>query len=199
MAIKQKKVKTVQDVFDPLFQLIAEKGWENYSSVNMAEDLKLSRLEFYKLFSSKQDILSRFTQFVTEQVIASFEPSATEKDSLFDLLMLRFETMKPYKLGLTRLYNETVGHATPTAPAMLPDLMKACAWMVGMASSDTAPFLVHFKAQKLLYIYLMAYKVWIRDTSEDLDLTLVEIDRRLEQVKSFQEFFSSLSFPRRQI
>lgn len=192
MVARVKKIKEPAQAFKPLFDLVAKKGWENYSLVEMAEDLKLSRADFYKFFSTKQDILTQFTRHITTKLIEAFEPSLTERDSLFDLLMLRFETMKPYKAGLTRLYNETVGHATPTAPLMLPDLKEASEWMVGMATSQEAPYLVHFRAEKLLYVYLMAYKVWIRDTSEDLDLTLVEVDKRLDQILGFQEFFKPL-------
>lgn len=191
MVAGKKKLKNPSDYFEPLFALVAEKGWEGYSLPHMAEDLGLSRKDFYLLFPSKQAILASFTKHITEQIIEDFEPSPTERESLFDLLMLRFEVMKPYKSGLALLYNETVGHATPTAPMMLPELKQAAEWMVGIAASDTAPYLIHFRAEKLLYVYLMTYKVWIRDQSEDLDLTLVELDRRLDQVASFQGLFKS--------
>jgi AcrR family transcriptional regulator len=188
-----KKTKKSADIFVRLFEAVSEKGWEAYSLPEMANDMGIPLSEFYARFPTKQDILRQFIQHITAKIMVDFAPSPSERETLFDVMMLRFEAMAPYKAGLARLYNETVGHATPTAPLMLPDLMQASEWMSGLAQNNETPYLIHLKPQKLLYTYLMAYKVWIRDDTPDLQFTLVEIDRRLDQIQGFQEFLKPLS------
>src|SRR5215472_19195355 len=99
-------------IIDAALARMASDGWRHLSLAAIADAAGLPILRVYRTFGSKQAILRGLHRRIDEAALAEpppAEPGERPRDRLFDLLMRRFDTLRPYKPTLEVLRRELPG------------------------------------------------------------------------------------------
>jgi AcrR family transcriptional regulator len=172
-------------IIDAAFAQIPGTGWRRLSLAAIAAAAGLPVLRVYRNFRSKQEILCGFLGRIDEAVIAD-PPPAEEgehpRDRLFDLMMRRFDALRPYKPALEVLRRELPSDP----PAMLvaaAALLRSVRWMHEAAEIETGGIRGAIAIKLTTAAYMAAARVWHRDDSPDLGPTMAALDSRLRRVE----------------
>jgi len=172
-------------IIDAAFTLISTDGWRRLSLAAVAGASALPILRVYRHFHSKQAILCRFFQRIDEAVLA--EPPAAEagehpRDRLFDLLMRRFDALRPYKPAIEVLRRELPSDP----PSMLvagAALLRSMRWMLEAADIPTGGIQGAIAVKLTGAAYLASARAWYRDDTPDLGRTMAALDARLRRIE----------------
>lgn len=174
-------------IIDAAFARIPTHGWRQLSLAAIAAAAGLPILRVYRSFHSKQAILCGFFRRIDEAVLAeppAAEPDERPRDRLFDLLMRRFDALRPYKPALEVLRREL-----PSDPvAMLAAgaaLLRSMRWMLEAADLATGGMRGAIAVRLTAAAYLAAARVWRRDDSPDLGQTMAALDVRLRRIEGW--------------
>jgi AcrR family transcriptional regulator len=178
-------VSEADSIIDAAFARIPTEGWRRLSLASIAAAAGLPILRVYRNFHSKQAILCAFFQRIDEAVLAE-SPAAEEgervRDRLFDLIMRRFDALRPYKGALEVLRREL-----PTDPAATVvaggALLRSMRWMLEAADITTGGIRGRIAIKLTGAAYLATMRVWRRDESSDLGQTMAALDMRLRRVE----------------
>ncbi len=169
---------------DCALALAAERGWRRVSLGDIAAAAKLPLAELYGLYPSRAAILAAFFRGIDEAVLAQGKPEGeTPRDRLFDLLMRRFEAMRPHKPGLEAI----LGEAARDPLALLcaaPRLKRSMAWTLEAAGIASHGLLGCLSAKALAAVYLASLRSWLADDSADMSRTMAALDRHLRRAES---------------
>jgi len=172
-------------IIDATLRLIARGGWRRLSLAAIAAEAGLPILTLYRNFGSKSAILVAFLRRIDETVLAApLEAPEDERprDRVFDLLMRRFDALRPYRDALEVLGRELPSDP-PAALAAGARLLCSMAWMLEAAGIATDGLRGIVAAKLTTGAYLAAARVWRRDDSPDLAPTMAALDRRLRGVE----------------
>ena len=182
---KSSKFKIIEESF--LF--IDKIGWKEFSIERFAEENKYKTSEVKKFIGNKNDLLIEFSKMIDEKVelnidIKEFENSDV-KDNIFELIMMRFDAMTPFKGGLKKIINEI------KSPIILKEISQNI--LVSMdfylefsnAYDDTIFDVI--KKKSLFLIYSYCFKAWLNDDSKELSKTMSELDRLLNYAEKFSK------------
>jgi len=198
-------------IIDAALELAATRGWADTGLADIAATAGVSLAELHDRFRSKTEILLELMQRVDQQVLAATPPlpgtaagaegiagpgqtepdagrtggvSETPRDRLFDLLMRRFDALKPYRAGLARVVRDR-----PREPAALAVLGTRLGWSIAwvQVAAGLSPdgWRGKLRTVALEAIYLDTFKVWLDDDSADLARTMAALDNRLRQAEQF--------------
>jgi AcrR family transcriptional regulator len=172
-------------IIEAAFARIASVGWRRLSLSAIAEEAGLPILRVYRIFRSRQAILCGFIRRIDERVLA--EPPAAEEDErprdrLFDLLMRRFDALRPYRPALDVLRRELAGDPV-SGVAATAALARSMRWMLEAADIPTAGLRGAVAVKLTGAAYLAALRVWRGDDSVDLAQTMAALDARLRRIE----------------
>ncbi len=182
---KSSKFKIIEESF--LF--IDKIGWKEFSIERFAEENKYKTSEVKKFIGNKNDLLIEFSKMIDEKVelnidIEEFE-NTDVKDNIFELLMMRFDAMTPFKSGLKKIINEI------KSPIILKEisqniLVSMDFYLEFSNAYDHSIFDV-IKKKSLFLIYSYCFKAWLNDDSKELSKTMSELDRLLNYAEKFSK------------
>jgi AcrR family transcriptional regulator len=186
----------VDRIIDAAVARIAADGWRRLSLAAIAAEAELPILRVYRAFHSKQAILCGFFRRIDEAVLA--EPPTAEadehpRDRIFDLLMRRFDALRPYKPVLEALRRELPADPI-TALCLSRRLLRSMRWMLDAADIATDGFSGAVALRLTGGAYLSAMRVWRGDDSPDLARTMAALDVRLRRI---ERWLSPLHYPPR--
>jgi AcrR family transcriptional regulator len=98
-------------IIDAALARMVSEGWRQLSLAAIAEAAGLPILQVYRIFGSKQAILRGLYRKIDQAVLAQPPQAEAEerpRDRLFDLLMRRFDALKPHRPALKVLRRELV-------------------------------------------------------------------------------------------
>ncbi|HTV46796.1 MAG TPA: TetR family transcriptional regulator [Stellaceae bacterium] len=172
-------------IIDAALRLIAEQGWRRLALGAVAAEADLPILAVYRDFGSRLAILSGFFRRIDEAVLAApieAEADARPRDQVFDLLMRRFDALRPYRDALLVLGRELP--AEPCAAlAVGARLLRSIAWTLEAAGISAAGVGGALATKLTTAAYLATMRVWLRDDSPDLAPTMAALDRRLRGIE----------------
>ena len=176
-----RKIDVAERVIDAAMSLAAERGWRDLSLAEIAQAAKLPLSKVYPEFPSKQAILGRLMRRVDGAVLAEEDQDPAQgsaRDRLFDVIMRRFDALRPYKAGLGNvIYDQS---RDPLAVlCALPRLCGSMALMLESARLSADGPIGCLRVKGLTAIYLATLRDWLRDDSADLAKTMASLDRRL--------------------
>jgi AcrR family transcriptional regulator len=174
-------------IIDATLALIPTEGWRRLSLSAIAAAAELPILQVYRVFHSKQAILSGLFSRIDQIVLAeppAAEPDERPRDRLFDLLMRRFDALQPYKAALDVLRRELPGNPV-TALCAGASLLRSMRWMLEAAEIPTSGVRGAIAVKLAAGGYLSAMRVWQRDDSEDLARTMAALDARLRRIEGW--------------
>lgn len=178
-------VSEADRIIDAALARIPIEGWRQLSLASIAAAAGLPILRVYRNFHSKQAILCAFLHRIDEAVLA--EPPPPEegerpRDRLFDLLMRRFDVLRPYKAAIAVLRRDLP--LDPVAMLIMgSSLLRSMRWMHEAAHIATYGARGGIAVRFTIAAYLGAMRVWLRDDSADLGQTMAALDARLRRIE----------------
>jgi ubiquinone biosynthesis protein COQ9 len=171
------------------FQRAAEVGWARVTVVDAARAAGLSLAEARVRFPGKHAILLRFGQRLDQAALSATPGDGPIRDQLFDLLMSRFDAMKPHREGVRALLRYL-----PCDPATT--LLLGCAtrrsmrWMLHAAGQPTTGVRGALRIKGLVGVWTWTLRTFVRDDSDDLSATMAALDTTLGRVHQMAMWIS---------
>lgn len=177
--------------------LAATKGWRRTELADIAAAARVPLDQAYGHFRSKYAILAGFRRSIDQAVLAQPAPASGDapRDRLFDVLMRRFDALKPYRAGLRAILRESIGD--PLAAKGLPGFFRSMMWMRQAAALPAAGCRGRLACRLTAALYLSVVPVFLRDESADLGSTMAALDRRLRQAETVLGTFRPMAEPLR--
>jgi AcrR family transcriptional regulator len=172
-------------VIDAALAQMASDGWRHLSLAAIADSAELPILRVYRTFGSKQAILRGLYRRIDEAALAELplaEPSERPRDRLFDLLMRRFDTLRPYKPALEAMRRELPGDPV-TILCSGACLLRSMRWMLEAADISTGGIRGAVAVKLTAAAYLSTMLVWQGDDSPDFARTMAALDSRLRRIE----------------
>ena len=169
-------------LLDRAFEIIQREGWEKFSLLNLSKQEKINIKEVKNYFKNKNEIIDRFSLMIDSKVeskvnLDDFKISS-KKDNLFELIMIRLEEMKRYKISLINII-DSAKHKPILVSKISKNVMNTLDFYLELTSCyESSPFDL-LKKQTLFFIYSFTFKTWLKDETEDLASTMAELDRLL--------------------
>ncbi len=199
MAMKRRPRVSAQDprqrVIAAALDLAAKEGWRGLGLAEIAAAARVPLAELYRLFRSRTGILVAFRRGIDEAVLGE-GPVAAEgsaRDRLFEILMRRFERLKPYRPGLRAILRD----GDPTLLCLLPGVLRSMAWMLEAAGIAAGGVRGRLARRLVAAIYLSVLPTFFRDEGRDLGTTMAALDRRLRQAETMVTALAPLLARRR--
>lgn len=177
---------------DAFLGRIAEKGYADVSLREVAEAAGLGFADLYRVYPDKLSLAAAFMARIDAEVMAgtpsSIDPEETPRDRLFDVMMHRYDALRPHRAALRAL--RRAGTRDPMlAIAMGPPLRRSMAAMLEAASvaSDGLPGAL--RQNGLLAIHYAVSRVFDRDETQDLSKTMAALDSRLKTAERWSQLF----------
>ncbi|HTR87549.1 MAG TPA: helix-turn-helix domain-containing protein [Reyranella sp.] len=188
---------------DAFLRLIGERGYAGVTLADVAEAAGLGMAELHRLHRDKVALIVAFLERIDEEVLAGTprtrDPEETARDRLFDVMMRRYDALRPYKSPLAELRRATMRDpilGLALAPA-LQRSMAATLEAAGIASDGLAGAV---RCQALLAIHYAVSRVFDKDESGDLSQTMAALDGRLKTAERWSQTldkFANSGWPRR--
>jgi AcrR family transcriptional regulator len=163
--------------------IAAERGWHAVTADAIAAEAGLPAAAVHNHFPAKALILGAFIRMLDDRVLAEeapFDELDSERDRLFEMLMLRFDAMQPYKPALRQIARD-LPRDPLSALANGPSAALSMAKMLAAAGSDTRGLAGVARAHGLLFAWLATVRTWLDDESPDLTRTMATLDRHLRR------------------
>jgi len=172
------------------FALIKEIGWNNFDIKTLSKKEKISEEEIKFFFSCKYSLIERFIKMIDSEVESNLSldemRESSVKDNLFEVIMLRFDVMEPYKIELSEL----IKNATKN-PALFSVISKnvinSMDFYLEISNSYKGLTIDLFKKNFLFIIYSYTFKIWLEDNSDDLSKTMAALDKSLSIADNLQK------------
>jgi ubiquinone biosynthesis protein COQ9 len=171
------------------FQLAAENGWTRFTIADAARAAGLPLARARVRFPGKHALLRRFGGHLDQMALAAATHDGPVRDQLFDLLMSRFDTMKPHREGIRALLR-----SLPSDPATALQLTCSTArgmrWMLHAADQPTSGIRGALRVKGLVAVWVWAMRAFERDESEDLSATMAALDTALGRAHEMVRWIS---------
>lgn len=176
---------------DAFLGLIAEKGYVAVSLREVAEAAGLGLAELYQLYPDKVALAAAFMARIDAEVLAGTprrnDPEETARDRLFDVMMRRYDALRPYRAALRAI--RRAGTRDPMlALALGPALRRSMAAMLEAASVPSDGLSGALRQNGLLAIHYAVSRVYDRDETADLSKTMAALDSRLKMAERWSQF-----------
>ncbi|HTZ76693.1 MAG TPA: helix-turn-helix domain-containing protein [Stellaceae bacterium] len=168
-------------ILDAALDLAGRSGWRNASLGAIAGEAGMPIGEVYGEFRSRAAIVRGLMSRTDAEVLATpTDADETPRDRLFDILMRRFDQLKPHRASLRSIARDLLADP-PAALCSAPALLRSMAWMLEAAGVGTTGLCGRLRVRALVLLYLSVMRVFLADESEDLARTMAALDRRLRQ------------------
>ena len=174
--------------------LIEEIGWENFSLEKLARKELIKTEDLNLFFSDKNQLIECFSEMIDEQVIkeidlAEFNQNSV-KDNIFELIMLRFEKLDPYKKSLTILLKE-LKYKPRVLNKITKKIFNSLDLFLEISNAKSNYVFDFFKLNIMFIIYGYTFKIWLEDDTKDMAKTMAEVDKWLSEAEIYAKKFSA--------
>ncbi len=186
-------------VVDAFLGLVAEKGFAEVSLRDVAAAAEMGLADLYRLYRDKVALTGAFLARVDAAVLAGtpreVDPEETARDRLFDVMMRRYDALKPHRPALQAIRRAATRDPL-LALALGPALRRSMAAMLEAAglSSEGLPGAV--RQNGLLAIDYAVSRVFDRDETMDLSKTMAALDGRLKTIERWAQHFERYTVSR---
>lgn len=183
---RQSKDKPDDLILDAALEWAAKLGWRSLNMSDLAEATGLTLAEIHAIYPCKQHILNGLVRRVDEQIFASGDADGDGiRDRLFDMLMRRFDVLNPLKPAITAIARDS--WCDPVAFLITgPRMLSSMYWMLEAAGASPNGLIGAARCKVLGLIYANAFRVWLRDDTQDMARTMAALDRGLQQAERLE-------------
>ena len=170
------------------FKLIEEIGWNNFSLEKLAkkESIKIEDLNFF--FKDETELIENFSEMIDEQVIKEVDLNEfnqnSVKDNIFELIMVRFEKLDPYKKSLDILLKE-LRYKPKILNKLTKKIFNSLDLFLEISNAKSNYVFDFLKLNIMFIIYGYTFKIWLEDDSEDMSKTMAEVDKWLSEAEGY--------------
>jgi AcrR family transcriptional regulator len=160
-------------------RLAAERPWADVTLVDIAESAGMTLTALKKEFASKGEIIAAFASEVDDEVLARAPkrtPEQPARDTLFEVIMCRFDILTPYRRALQSIVASGLGD-----PAHVRPVLVSQRWMLEAAGVNTAGLEGGIKVAGLATVYASVFRTWLSDDDPGQARTMAALDRRLRR------------------
>ena len=196
MATKPRRDKQAR-IVDAALQLAAERGWAEITLDDIAAAAKLDADEVYRLTPTKSAVLNAFVRRTDLAVLESQpvadeeEAESTTHDRLFDVLMRRFEVLRPDRAALGVLCRDLPRDPIALA-ATIPQAHCSFGRMLQAAGVSTKGLLGLARIHAITAVWLATQRTWFSDEGPDMARTMAVLDRNLRRMEESVGLFVGL-------
>jgi len=188
-------------VLDAFLALIAEKGFAEVTLRDVAAAADLGLADLYRLYPDKVALAAAFMARIDAAVLAGtpgqVDPEETARDRLFDVMMRRYDALRPHRDALRAL--RRAGTRDPLlALALGPALRRSMGAMLEAASLSSEGLPGALRQNGLLAIHYAVSRVFDRDDTVDLSKTMAALDSRLKMAERWSQLFEKYAVSRRE-
>lgn len=184
---------------DAFLRLIAEKGYSTVSLREVAEAAGLGVAELYRLYPDKVALASAYMAKTDAEVLAGTprqsDPEETARDRLFDVLMRRYDVLRPNRTALAALRRAALRDPL-LAIELGPALRRSMAAMLEAASLPSDGLAGALRQNGLLAIDYAVARVFDQDDTTDLSKTMAALDGRLKMAERWAQLFEKYGVSR---
>ena len=177
---------SLERLVDAALKLAGERPWAQISLREIAREAGLSLAELHEAAPSKSHVVRAFLRRIDAAVLAGPAPDLSEpvRDRLFDVLMRRFDALKPHKAAVSSIVD---GLTRDPLQALCgwPALLRSMSWMLEAAGLDTSGIRGALRAKGLALVWLSSLRTFLTDESEDLSATMAALDAALKRAEPF--------------
>jgi AcrR family transcriptional regulator len=160
------------------FRLAADAGWARMTIADAARSAGLSLAEARVRFPGKRALLLRFGQLLDQAALSGASGEGSVRDQLFDLLMGRFDAMKPHRDGMRALVRY-LPCDSGTAMLLSCATKRSMRWMLQAVGQPTTGVRGALRVRGLLAVWAWTMRTFERDETEDLSATMAALDTAL--------------------
>ena len=176
-------------VIKAALEISAQNGWLNVQLSDIAAKTAIDIDDIYDHFYDRTDILATYGRMLDRRILRNYqEPDAGEshRDTLFDLLMDRFEILNEDREGVCAIIR-----SFRYDPKQAIHLGKSMSQLLDGAGINTNGLKGALKIAGLTAIYIKTLYVWVKDDSPDMSKTMAELDKNLGRA---EQWSSKLGF-----
>ena len=181
-----KRTTPLERLVDAALKLASERPWARITLGEIAAEAALSLAELHEAAPAKSHIVRAFLRRIDAAVLAGPAPDLSEpaRDRLFDVLMRRFDALKPHKAAVASIVD---GLSRDPVQALCgwPALLRSMSWMLEAAGLDASGIKGALRARGLALVWLTGLRNFLTDESEDLSATMAALDRALKRAEPF--------------
>ena len=169
-------------ILDAALAVAAERGWRQATLSDVAAHAGCGLADVYRRFPSKGAVMRAAVARIDTAVLSDIEAGQDEsfRDRLFDLLMRRYDALKPHRAVIEACWRDLRRDPIAGAP-LAPALARSMAWMLEAAGAPPRMPFGLVRVKLLAGIHLSTMRVWLQDDSEDLGRTMASLDRALKR------------------
>ena len=190
---------SAETVLDAFIGLISEQGFVEVTLRDVAATADLGLADLYRLYPDKVALAGAFMARIDAAVLAGTprqaDPEETARDRLFDVMMRRYDALKPYRAASSAI--RRAGTRDPLlALALGPALRRSMAAMLEAAALPSDGLRGAVRQNGLLAIHYAVARVFDRDDSVDLSKTMAALDSRLKMAERWSQLFEKYTVSR---
>jgi len=174
--------------------LAEERGWNSIGLPDIAGKAGITMADLRKEFGAKTAVLDAFRREVDYAVLAQ-STTTTEgdgpRDRLFDVMMIRFEVMLPYRPALRRIAEDLRERPGELAQLVYPALNTQY-WMLQAAGIGAEGASGFPRVLSLMTTHTRVFQIWLEDEDPAMAQTMAALDRRLRRAEQVAERLNSL-------
>ena len=187
--MSQKPKNSVHEqAIDVLLNLLADREWADISLQDIAAKAGVSLAELRGAFPSKGAVLGGFARRIDQEVLKPAQEieGQVARERLFDVMMRRFEALKPYKAAVRSARRGLMGD--PLAASSWNKVeVNSAQWMLAAAGIQESGPYAALKAQGLAVIFADVLGTFLDDDDPDLTKTMRDLDRQLRRAERMVE------------
>lgn len=173
---------------DALLDLLADREWNAVSLPDIADKAGLTLAELRAAYPSKGAILAGFAKRIDQSVLKADSDLADQpaRERLFDVMMRRFDALKPYKRAIASARRGLL--ADPLAASAWNSVeVNSAQWMLAAAGIKESGPGAAVKAQGLAMIFASVLATFLDDDDPDLTKTMRDLDIHLRRAERLVE------------
>ncbi len=164
----QEKHSSQEEILQNAFDRIYQEGLQVWLASHTIENLE----ELLKIFESH--IGEKLQESINIHTLQGVSP----KERLFEIILVRFEYMAPYKKGLQAIVDQ--GWKYPKVILGISCLEQQVAQeILKLANISTEGPIGYAKEKGVLGVYLLTFYKWLGDKTESLEVTMAFLDQAL--------------------
>jgi rpsU-divergently transcribed protein len=175
-----------QALLDAFLELVADRGWNGFALRDVAEAAGVGMGALFAEFPSRMALVDAFLADIDRAVLAdlapSLDPDETVRDRLFDVMMRRYDALRPRKEAVAALAQGVA--RDPVAALALGRAVGRAMGVVLEASGVSAEgWRGAVRRKGLMAVHVAVMRVWLNDDSPDQSRTMAALDHRLKRIE----------------
>ena len=171
------------------FVIAARDGWARVSVPAAAREAGLPLPEARARFAGNRALLRRFGALLDQRALAVPSDDGTVRDKLFDMLMERYDAMRPHRAGIVSCLRY-LPFDPPLALGLACATRDSMRWMLDAAGVPTSGPRGRLRVTGLVMVWTWVMRTFERDESEDLSATMAALDKALGHADELARFLA---------